>query len=119
MNKNILVVDPHGCRIHEGTTNVHARNSVILADYLGADLMYDSKTQSDMLLQKKYDKVIFVHASRYQHASKLSKILAKQENIDYYYVTNEYNLGENVALYFLYKNHGTQYDVISNYDVEQ
>jgi len=111
----ILIIDPHGTKIHEGTTNVHARNSLVLSQYLNADLMYDEETQTEEFSGNKYDAVVFVHTSGYVQVKKLLEYLSTVGNPKYFYITNEYNLGDPVTLYSLCKNNGVEYEVIANY----
>ena len=63
---NILVIDPHGTKIKEGQMNVHARNSLMISDYLEGDLLYDEEKQlKEKIFEKQYDVVVFVHTSPY------------------------------------------------------
>ena len=77
----------------------------------------DLVTLPKHLEDKEYDKVIFVHAAPYSKAKHFKRFL-KDMDADFYYVVNEYNLGEPMALWFLCKEYGKRFHVIANHDAK-
>jgi len=80
---------------------------------LDADLVTLPKHLED----KEYDKVIFVHAAAYSKSKHFVRYL-KDQDVDYYYVVNEYNLGEAHALWALCRDYGKKFHVIANHEAK-
>ena len=107
----VLIIDSHNANIKENPINLHLRNSLILQKVFDADLVTLPKHLED----KEYDKVIFVHAAAYSKSKHFVRYL-KDQDVDYYYIVNEYNLGEPHALWALCRDYGRRFHVIANHD---
>ena len=93
MSSRILIVDSHNAQITASTVNLHARNARILAEHYGADL---AACEADLLplAGREYDVVIFNHASAYFDTTAFVNFLKPMTKARFFYITNEYNLGE-------------------------
>jgi len=112
---NILIVDSHNAEIPKNAFNLHLRNSLILKDLFNADLVTLPK-HLEPLKGKKYDKVIFVHASGYAKSSHFVKFLLNSPKADYYYIVNDYYLGEPHALWAMCRDYGVKFSCIANHE---
>lgn len=109
----ILIINSHK-GVNPSNTNLHFLNSKILAERLGADLIWSYPTVNDNI-KTGYDVIIYVHASAYSFVDELW--LEKNPDAELYYVTNEYNLGEPSPLWRAAKA-GRHYSVIANHSPE-
>jgi hypothetical protein len=107
----ILIIDSHKGTKHGIPQNMHWQNAKILADYLGADLIWSYPTVNDNI-KTGYDVIIFVHASHYSFTD--TEWILKNPDAKLFYITNEYNLGEPLMLWKLAKQ-GRKYSVIANH----
>jgi hypothetical protein len=108
---NILVIDSHKAS-HDGPVeNLHWQNSRMIADALGADLIWSYPNVNDYV-RGGYDAIIFVHASHYAYTD--YAWIEQSPNAKLYYVTNEYNLGEPRTLWMAAKA-GRKYTVLANH----
>ena len=108
---NILVIDSHKAS-HDGPVeNLHWQNSRMIADVLGADLIWSYPNVNDHV-RGGYDAIIFVHASHYAYTD--YAWIEQSPNAKLYYVTNEYNLGEPRTLWMAAKA-GRKYTVLANH----
>jgi hypothetical protein len=108
---NILVIDSHKAS-HDGPVeNLHWQNSRMIADALGADLIWSYPNVNDYV-RGGYDAIIFVHASHYAYTD--YAWIEQSPNAKLYYVTNEYNLGEPRTLWMAAKS-GRKYTVLANH----
>lgn len=107
----ILIIDSHKGTAHGIPQNMHWQNAKILANDLGADLIWSYPTVNDNI-GSNYDVIIFVHASHYSYVD--YKWLEQSPNAKLFYVTNEYNLGEPRILWMAAKL-GRKYTVIANH----
>ena len=120
---NILIVDSHNAEIPKNAFNLHLRNSLILKDLFNrhwddcCDLVTLPK-HLEPLKGKVYDKVIFIHASAYAKASHFVKFLLNSPKADYYYIVNDYYLGEPHALWALCRDYGYKFTCIANHQPE-
>lgn len=110
----ILIIDSHKGLKNSIPQNLHWQNSKILADYLGADLIWSYPTVNDDI-KGGYDIIILVHASPYAYTD--YKWLEASPNAELFYITNEYNLGEPRTLWMALKA-GRKYTVIANHPPE-
>lgn len=110
MNR-ILIIDSHKGTKESIPQNLHWQNSKILADQLGADLIWSYPTVNEEI-RGGYDVIIFVHASPYAYTD--YKWLTESPDAKLYYITNEYNLGEPRTLWMAAKT-GRKYTVIANH----
>lgn len=109
----ILIIDSCGSEPSEDSITIHSKNSLILAKELGADLYMCGENDIEKC-DSNYDRVIFVHSSSYVKVSPIVDFLLKQ-NPKYFYICNEYNLGQAVPLWALSVKHGKSYEVIANH----
>lgn len=107
----ILVIDSHKGSVGSIPQNLHWKNSKIIADYLGGDLIWSYPNVNENI-KTCYDVIIFVHASQYSYVDNLW--LEKNKDAKIFYITNEYNLGEPRILWNAIKS-GRKYSVISNH----
>lgn len=113
----MLLIDSHNAKINEKKIfNLHLRNSILLRDVFGADLV----TLPEHLIQgKQYDKVVFVHSSKYSKSNYfIDYILEQDKPPELWYVCNDYNLGEPIPIWVLCKKYGMKYNVIANHKQE-
>lgn len=110
----ILIIDSHKGSKESIPQNLHWQNSKILADHLGADLIWSYPTVNTEI-KGGYDVIIFVHASPYAYTD--YEWLQKSPDAKLYLITNEYNLGEPRTLWMAAKE-GRKYTVIANHPHE-
>lgn len=110
----ILLIDSHNAEIHDETVNLHVRNSIILKNALGADLIATPK-EVEAISGKVYDIIVFVHASAYVKTPVFVKFLLTQPNARYFYVLNDYYLGEPHPLWVMCRDYNVRYHVIANH----
>lgn len=117
MQPRILIVDSHNAQITDATVNLHARNALVLARHWGADL---AACEADLrpLEGKTYDVVIFNHASAYFDTTAFVNFLKPMTNARFFYITNEYNLGEAWPLWALCRDYGFKFEVIANHEAK-
>jgi hypothetical protein len=108
----ILIIDSHKSNTRKPANNLHWQNANILANHLGADFIWSYEGVNDNI-KSGYDKIIFVHASRYAFIS--TQWLDLSPRADLFYITNEYNLGEPMLLWSVAKD-GRKYTVIANHE---
>lgn len=100
--------------ILDGVTSLHVRNSKVLQQWLGAELTDSSGIDPSLL--REYDAIVFVHASGYTNVQGFRGLIEKNLKSRFYFIKNEYNLGEPVILWDACKNSGLRYTMIANYD---
>jgi hypothetical protein len=110
----ILIIDSHKGTKEGIPQNLHWQNSKVLADHLGADLIWSYPTVNDEV-KSGYEVIIFVHASPYAYTD--YKWLQESPNAKLYLITNEYNLGEPRTLWMAAKE-GRKYTVLANHPHE-
>lgn len=110
--KKILIIDSHKGAKDSIPQNMHWQNADIIADILGADLIWSYPTVNDNI-KSGYDAIIFVHASHYAFTD--YKWVEQSPDAKLFYITNEYNLGEPRTLWMAAKQ-GRKYTVIGNHD---
>ena len=107
----ILVIDSHKAS-HDGPVeNLHWQNARMIADALGADLIWSYPNVNEYV-RGGYDAIVFVHASHYAYTD--YAWIEQNPNAKLYYVTNEYNLGEPRTLWMAAKA-GRKYTVLANH----
>jgi hypothetical protein len=107
----ILVIDSHKAS-HDGSVdNLHWQNARMIADALGADLIWSYPNVNDYV-RGDYEAIVFVHASHYAFTD--YAWIEQSPNAKLYYVTNEYNLGEPRTLWMAAKA-GRKYTVLANH----
>jgi hypothetical protein len=107
-----LVIDSHKSSATSIPQNLHWINAKQIADNLGADLIWSYPEVNDNI-KSDYDRIIFVHASRYSFED--HAWLEQSPNAELFFVTNEYNLGEPYVLWKAIKRMGRKYTVIANH----
>jgi hypothetical protein len=111
-----LIIDSHKGN-QSIPQNLHWINADKIRQHLTAlghevDLIWSYPTVNTTI-KMGYDRIIFNHASRYSYIS--DEWLKKSPSAKYFYITNEYNLGEPLLIWSWVKEHGTQYTVIANH----
>lgn len=109
-----LVIDSHKGIEGETPQNLHWQNARQIADALKADLIWSYPSVNNSI-KEGYDRIVFVHASRYSFVDRAW--LESSPDAKLFYVTNEYNLGEPYILWKVAKA-GRKYTVIANHPPE-
>lgn len=109
-----LVIDSHKGSEGETPQNLHWINAKIIADHIGAKLIWSYPSVNDNI-EDGYDVIVFVHASPYSYVDQAW--VDRSPDARLYYVTNEYNLGEPRVLWRPAKA-GRHYTVIANHKPE-
>ena len=107
----ILVIDSHKSSNNQPADNLHWQNARLIADMLGADLIWSYPTVNDNIVGG-YEAIVFVHASPYAYTD--YAWLQASPDAKLFYVTNEYNLGEPRTLWMAAKD-GRRYTVLANH----
>jgi len=97
----------------DDTSIVHCRNSLILAEALGADLL-DGEYKLPQILANQYDVIICAYASPYMPHVPYREILTKNPNARYVWLVNDHDIEDNQLLRYGVINHGLKYDMICN-----
>jgi hypothetical protein len=95
------------------TSIVHCRNSLILADYLNADLI-DGIYKLREILKKKYDAIICSYASPYMPWREYRQILDANPEAELYWLVNDHDLEDNQLLRWAIIERGRTFKVICN-----
>ena len=96
----ILIIESNESKIerdYSTTSIVHVRNSVIIADYLKADLI-SVEDEIPSVINNKYDVIICAYASGYQMYRKYVKILLNNRDAKIFWLVNEYSVPDNIIL---------------------
>lgn len=107
---------------HKGTpyrqSNLHWLNAEQIANYLkrqGHDVDFIwSYPSVNSKLQGGYDIIIMNHTSRYAYVD--IEWIEKNQNARYFYINNDYSLGDSQLLYKGAKDYGITYEVIGGFD---
>lgn len=96
MNIALIEVYPNKVMNKSKAIDAHLRNSIIIADELGADLLC---IESDFIraLHKKYDVLILGYASGYAPFKLIRKIVEANKDAKKFIVSNEYNKNEYIG----------------------
>ena len=97
----------------DDTSIVHCRNSLILAEALGADLL-DGEYKLPQILANQYDVIICAYASPYMPHVPYREILTKNPSARYVWLVNDHDIEDNQLLRYGVINHGLKYDMICN-----
>jgi hypothetical protein len=114
--KKVLIIESNEAvidRNYRNTSIVHVRNSVIIADYLNADLI-SCETEIEGVMNKDYFAIICMYASGYMMYNKYLKILVKNKNAKVFWMTNEYSVPDNILLRKWVVECGIGYEMICN-----
>lgn len=107
-----LIIDSH-----KGSdklpSNLHTLNAKVLADKIGADLIWSYPNVNDNI-ESNYDVIVFNHASHYSFVN--YEWVKQSPNARLFFISNEYNLGEPRALWMAIKRDNRKYEVIANHD---
>ena len=112
----VLIIESNEAKIDRSfktTSIVHVRNSVIIANYLDADLI-SIETEIPRTMENTYDAIICMYASGYMMYKKYLKILTKNKNARIFWCVNEYALPDNILLRNFVKEHQIGYGMIAN-----
>ena len=110
----ILIIDSHKGVRSEIPTNLHWQNAKIISDYLGADLIWSYPKVNDEV-KSGYDIIIFNHSSHYAYIS--HEWIDKNPKAKFFYIVNEYSIGEPDMLWYTIKNF-SNYQIIANFPIE-
>lgn len=98
--KENLIIESIGRPIERDfskTSVVHARNSVILADIIGADIV-TCERDMDVAEGKQYKNIICCYASPYMKYKKLIHILHNNPDARLWWFVNDHDLEDNIVL---------------------
>ena len=113
---NVLIIESCEAKIernYKHTTIAHVRNSVVIADYLNADLI-SVETEIPEVVNKKYDVIICMYASGYMMYNKYLQILLNNKDAKIFWMVNEYSIPDNVLLRKFVEQTEIGYDMIAN-----
>jgi len=94
------------------TSIVHCRNSIILKNYLGADLL-DGEYKLSQIVNNKYDVIICCYASPYMPHIPYRKIIDNNPGARLVWLVNDHDLEDNQLLRYAITQ-GRTYDMICN-----
>lgn len=112
----ILIIESCEKKINSDYSNtsiVHVRNSLIISDILGADLI-THETDIPKFIDNKYDYIICMYASPYMKWKKYIKILEKNMNAKLIWLVNDHDLEDNILLRQAILYQDRKYSVICN-----
>jgi hypothetical protein len=118
MQNRILVIESTDKRKpllddYSDTSIVHCRNSLILTQALGADLI-EGQYKLDEILQNEYDVIICCYASPYAPNIPYREILHKNPKARLIWLVNDHDLEDNQLLRYAIIELGRTYDMICN-----
>jgi hypothetical protein len=94
-------------------TIVHVRNSVIISNYLNADLI-THESQIESALKDKYDVIICAYGSPYQMYDKYVAILEANPQAKMFWLVNDHDVEDNIVLRKWLLNNHKPYHMICN-----
>lgn len=112
----ILIIESNEAKIdrnYKTTSMVHVRNSVVIAEHFGADLI-SVETEIPDVINNKYDVIVCVYASGYQMYNKYLQILLNNREAKIYWMTNEYSVPDNILLRKFVQECDIGFDMIAN-----
>lgn len=92
---------------------VHVKNSEIIANYLGADLV-SHQSQIQSVMQKKYDAIICAYGSPYMKYNAYLEILDANNNAKMFWLVNDHDVEDNILLRKWVIKHNKPYHMICN-----
>jgi hypothetical protein len=101
------------CENFSDTSIVHCRNSIILKNYLQADLL-DGEYKLDEILSKNYDVIICCYASPYMPHIPYRKVIDQNPNARLIWLVNDHDLEDNQLLRYAIVEKARSYDMICN-----
>lgn len=113
---NVLIIESCEAKIntdYRSTSIVHVRNSVIMAEYLNADII-SVETEIPQALQKDYDVIMCMYASGYMMYNKYLEILVKNKDARVFWLVNDHAVPDNILLRKWVEQCGIGYDMICN-----
>lgn len=115
---NVLIIEATSKRKplasdYSDTSIVHCRNSIILKNAIGADLL-DGEYALPEVLSKQYDVIICAYASPYMPHVPYREILKKNPNARYIWLVNDHDIEDNQLLRWGIVEMGIKYDMICN-----
>jgi hypothetical protein len=118
MNKRTLIIESIGRPIEKDfskTSVAHARNSVILADILNADIITCERDMS-ITNEQKYDNIICCYASPYMKYKKLIQVVRDNPDAKLWWLVNDHDLEDNILLRNVLKetNGNRKFNMICN-----
>lgn len=113
---NVLIIESCEAKIernYKQTTIVHVRNSVVIADYLNADLI-SVETEIPDVINKEYDVIFCMYASGYMMYNKYVDILVKNRYAKVFWLVNDHTVPDNIVLRKWVEKCSIGYDMICN-----
>jgi hypothetical protein len=92
-----LIIESNNAKLKDTTSIVHVRNSIILANELGADVC-STIDEIPETLTKQYDNIICMYASPYMPYQELSQILINNPNARLWWLVNDHDVEDNILL---------------------
>lgn len=112
---NILIIE--SCeKKYDGLKNtsiVHVRNSLIIQEFLGCDLL-SHISEIPLYENKKYDVIICMYASPYMKYDAYLPLLLQNSDAKMFWLVNDHDLEDNILLRKWSHQTGKQYHVICN-----
>jgi len=113
---NILIIESNEAKIdrtYKTTSIVHVRNSVVIADYLNADLI-SVETEIPKVINNEYDVIFCMYASGYMMYNKYVDILVKNKYARVFWLVNDHTVPDNILLRKWVEKCSIGYDMICN-----
>jgi hypothetical protein len=114
--KKILIIESCEKKINRDYSNssiVHVRNSLIITDVLGADLI-THESEIPLYENEDYDVIIVMYASHYTKWKKYISFLESNPEAKLFWLVNDHDLEDNVLLRKAIIELGRNYDMICN-----
>jgi hypothetical protein len=112
----VLIIESNEAKIdrtYKTTSIVHVRNSVVIADYLNADLI-SVETEIQDVIHKEYDVIFCMYASGYMMYNKYVEILVKNKYARVFWLVNDHTVPDNILLRKWVEKCSIGYDMICN-----
>lgn len=116
----VLIIESNEAKIdrtYKTTSIVHVRNSVVIADYLNADLI-SVETEIPDVINKEYDVIFCMYASGYMMYNKYVDILIKNRYARVFWLVNDHTVPDNILLRKWVEKCSIGYDMICNNERE-
>lgn len=112
----VLIIESNEAKIdrtYKTTSIVHVRNSVVIADYLDADLI-SVETEIPDVINNSYDVIFCMYASGYMMYNKYVDILVKNKYANVFWLVNDHTVPDNILLRKWVEKCSIGYDMICN-----
>ena len=95
--KTLIIESCEKKEIKPNDSIVHAKNSLLLKNYLNCDLISHESHIKDVI-NKEYDQIVCVYASPYMKYNAYLEILEKNTNAEMFWLMNDHDMEDNILL---------------------